>query len=94
MLAFSYNGIKDNSGKLQKAKYHAGAYTPESGLSENTITIIARKYEAFSAEISETFTVVNHTDAQTDVFDRDRICVSPVSASQSGGRCKGSQAGS
>jgi hypothetical protein len=80
MLKFFYNGVKDNSGKLQKARYHAGPYTPESGLSEDTITIIAREYEAFSAEIRETFTVVNHTDTQTDFFDRDRIRVSPAHA--------------
>jgi hypothetical protein len=51
MLKFFYNGLKDG-GKLQKASYSTGPYTPESGLPDETITITARDYMRFSAEYS------------------------------------------
>jgi len=77
MLKFFYNGLKTSSGKLEKASYSVGPYTPESGLSEDTITITAREYLRFSSEIQEAFVVTNRTDTKTDFFDHDRIRVLP-----------------
>jgi hypothetical protein len=75
MLKFFYNGLKASDGKLEKAHYSAGPYTPESGLSDDTISITAREYMRFSAEIQAAFVVVNHTDTMSDFFDKDRIRV-------------------
>jgi hypothetical protein len=77
MLKFFYNGLKTSSGKLEKASYSVGPYSPESGLSEDTITITAREYLRFSSEIQEAFGVTNRTDTMTDFFDHDRIRVLP-----------------
>jgi hypothetical protein len=76
LLKFFYNGLKDG-GKLQKASYSTGPYTPESGLPDETITITARDYMRFSAGIQVAFVVVNQTDTMTDFFDKDRIRVRP-----------------
>ena len=75
MLKFFYNGIKSSSGKLEKASYSIGPYTPESGLSDESITITAREYMRFSPEIQAAFVVANHTDTMSDFFDKDRIRV-------------------
>jgi hypothetical protein len=80
MLKFFYNGVKTSSGRLEKAHYGAGPYTPESGLSDDTITITAREYMRFSPEIQAAFVVVNHTDTMSDFFDKDRIRVRPSHA--------------
>lgn len=77
MLKFFYNGIKGSSGKLEKASYSSGPYTPESGLPNDTISITAREYLRFSPEIQAAFVVVNQTDTMTDFFDKDRIRVRP-----------------
>lgn len=65
-LKFYYNGIKVNGGKLQKAFFTRGA---------DTITIYARDYVRFSAEIRGIFAVENDSDSMTDYFEKDRIRV-------------------
>jgi hypothetical protein len=77
MLKFFYNGIKDNGGKLQLTWYSEGPYTPESGLSPDTITIAKRDLGSFSDGIAKVFVIQNHTDSQSDYFDKDRIRVAP-----------------
>lgn len=77
MLKFFYNGIKANGGKLQKAHYSFGNYTTESGINPASVTIYARDYDGFSAEVAAAFPVENNTDTQTDYFEKDRIRVSP-----------------
>lgn len=78
-LRFYYNGIKANGGKLQKAHYSKGnlvAWAMEKfGYDSETITIYAREYTGFSAEVRELFTVENDTDTMTDYFEKDRIRV-------------------
>lgn len=78
-LKFFYNGIKANGGKLQKAHFSKGnlaAWAREKyGYDEHTITIYARGYVGFSAEVRELFTVENDTDTMTDYFDEDKIRV-------------------
>jgi hypothetical protein len=78
-LKFFYNGIKANGGKLQKAHFSKGnlvAWAMEKyGFDSETITIYAREYTGFSAEVKEAFTVENDTDTMTDYFEKDRIRV-------------------
>ena len=73
-LKFFYNGIKANGGKLQKAHF---SDSPLHNRPAGTITIYARDYSRFSAEIREAFTVENDTDSMTDYFENDRIRVEP-----------------
>jgi hypothetical protein len=77
MLKLYYNGIKVEGGKLELCHYSAGPYTPESGLSDDTISITARDYVRFSPAIQEAFVVTNGTDTMTDYFEKDRIRVAP-----------------
>jgi hypothetical protein len=76
MIKFYYNGIKasDTDNKLQKAWYSNG---PLNGYPEGTLTIYAREYTGFSAEVNEQFTVENDSDHYTDYFDKDKIRVKP-----------------
>ena len=74
-LKFFYNGIKSNGGKLQKAHYTVGNLGER--YPENTITIYARDYSRFCADVRANFTVHNDTDSMTDYFDSDRIRVTP-----------------
>jgi len=74
MLKFFYNGIKDSSGNLYKAWYSVGLLTDYP---EGTITIYAKNYGRFSAEIAEQFEIENNTDSQTDYFEDDKIRVTP-----------------
>jgi hypothetical protein len=78
MLKFFYNGIKADGGKLEKCHYSAGPYTPESKLSDDTISITAREYVRFTAAIQQAFVVTNGTDTMTDYFEKDRIRVAPA----------------
>jgi hypothetical protein len=73
-LRFFYNGIKGSDGKLQKVNYSEGALLNHP---EGTITIYARDYIRFSAEVREAFTVENNSDSMTDYFEQDRIRVVP-----------------
>lgn len=73
-LRFFYNGIKVGKGSLQKAHFSLGNLRNHA---ENTITIYAREYTRFSAEIREAFKVENDTDTMTDYFEHDRIRVEP-----------------
>lgn len=77
MLKFFYNGIKASGGKLQKAHFSFGNYTTQSGINPASVTIYARDYDGFSAEVAAAFPVENNTDTQTDYFEKDRIRVSP-----------------
>lgn len=78
-LKFFYNGIKANGGKLQKAHYSKGSFTPEAmakyGYDRETITIYAREYTGFSADVRALLTVENNSDLMTDYFEKDRIRV-------------------
>lgn len=74
-LRFVWNGIKvGTQGKLQRAQYSDGILCNRPA---GTITIYARDYSGFSAEVAEAFTVQNDTDSQTDYFEKDRIRVQP-----------------
>lgn len=73
-LRFLWNGIKAADGKLQRCWYSDGQlYDSPAG----TITIYAREYRSFSAEVYEAFEVINHSDPMTDYFDQDTIRVTP-----------------
>lgn len=74
-LKFFYNGIKANGGKLQRCFYSEGAlrHSPEG-----TITIYARDYSRFSAEVRAAFVVENNSDGMTDYFETDSIRVEPT----------------
>lgn len=71
MLKFFYNGIKENSGKLQKAMYSQS--TDNNG--KTFFNVYAREYTRFSEEIKKSFIVHNDTDTMTDYFDQDMIMV-------------------
>lgn len=75
MLKFYWNGIKENGGKLQRAHYSRGGLANHP---EGTITIYARDYGPFSAEVRQAFKVENDTDIMTDYFDKDTIRVEPA----------------
>jgi len=73
-LRFLKDAIKDlNTGKRQKVFYTQGGYTKESGLSENTITIYARKYAPLPKQLNP----LNNTDTMTDYFETDTVRVKP-----------------
>jgi len=75
---FLWNGIKVNGGKLQKASFSMpGSYAAWSGLPDGTVTIYAKNYRRFSAEICKAFDVQNDSDGMTDYFETDRIRVKP-----------------
>ncbi len=71
---FLWNGIKVNSGKLQKASYSIGNLL---NAPEGTITIYASTYHGFSREVWEAFDVRNDSDSMTDYFEKDRVRVRP-----------------
>jgi hypothetical protein len=73
-LKFFWNGIKVNGGKLQTASYSTGRLI---GYPEGTITIYAKSYRRFTAEVGEALHVQNDSDAMTDYFETDRIRVTP-----------------
>lgn len=74
MLKFIYNGLKVND-TLYPAHYSIGPYTPESGLSNDTITIYARNYKHFPSIAG--LTITNDSDIMTDYHETDRIRVTP-----------------
>ena len=78
-LKFFYNGIKVNGGKLQKAFFSKGNLTSwameKYGYDSDTLTVYAREYAGFSAEIRGIFQVENDSDMMTDYFEKDRIRV-------------------
>jgi hypothetical protein len=74
-LRFMWNGIKvGTQGKLQRAQYSDGILCNRP---VGTITIYARDYGGFSAEVADAFTIQNDTNSQTDYFEKDRILVEP-----------------
>ena len=75
---FFWNGIKVDGGKLQKASFSMpGSYAAWSGLPDGTVTIYAKHYSGFSAEVWEAFDVRNDSDGMIDYFETDRIRVKP-----------------
>lgn len=72
-LRFFWNGIKGSDGKLQLASCGFTA-TSETvhGLAPH-ISVYARRYRPFSAEVREAFTVQNGTDIQVDYFEQDHF---------------------
>jgi acyl-CoA synthetase (AMP-forming)/AMP-acid ligase II len=75
MIKFYWNGIKENSGKLQTCWYSDGKLTGK--YPEGTITIYKRDYVRFSNGIQEAFAVMNDTDIMTDYIQTDMIRVMP-----------------
>ena len=73
-LKFYWNGIKASDGKLQRASLDDG---PLKNFPAGTITICARDYSGFDAEVAFAFVVTNDSDLMTDYFDHDRIRVEP-----------------
>lgn len=73
-LKFFWNGIKANGGKLQRCHYSDSQLINHPA---GTLTIYARDYERFSAEVREHFQVQNDSDSMTDYFENDRIRVAP-----------------
>lgn len=67
-LAFYYNGIKVNGGKLIKCFYFLN--------DDGAVRIVARDYADLPRDV---FPVVNNTDLYTDYFDDDRADVEPGS---------------
>lgn len=68
-LRFLWNGIKVN-GKLYRAWYSLGN---TYDYPDDTITVSARDYGSFPAEVRAFFHVENDTDIQSDYFDSDRL---------------------
>lgn len=73
-LRFFWNGIKGSDGKLQRCSYSDGKLYHHP---EGTITIYAKHYRDFSAEVRQQFQVENNSDMQTDYFENDSIRVTP-----------------
>lgn len=73
-LKFIWNGIKGSDGKLQKCSYSAGML---KNFPMGTVSIYAKDYTRFSAEIREAFIVENNSDSRADYFDFDTIRVIP-----------------
>jgi len=71
-LRFYWNGIKVNGGGLQKAYYSLGNLYDYP---EDTLSINARDWRSFSAEVKGCFVVSNNSDLQTDYHDNDHIRV-------------------
>lgn len=77
-IKFYYNGLRCADGKLQRAHYtFTRAFVAGGRQIPDHLTIYCRDYEGFSADVHAVFTVENHTDRQTDYFDKDTINVPP-----------------
>lgn len=74
MLKFYYNGIKGSSGKLQKCHYSDGQLI---NFPAGTLSIYAKEYTPFDAEVNAAFDVKNDSDYQTDYVVSDIIRVKP-----------------
>lgn len=72
-MKFLWNGIKSN-GKLHRAWYSDGRLI---GYPLGTLTIYAKDYSGFNAEIRAAFDVQNATDYLTDYFEKDKIRILP-----------------
>ena len=73
-LRFFWNGIKENSGKLQRCHYSGSQLI---SFPAGTITIYARDYKPFSAEVRATFAVEDDSDFATDYVVKEHIRVKP-----------------
>ena len=74
MLKFYWNGIRDNSGKLQTCSYSDGQLYNYPG---GTITIYKREYSRLSDGVRQAFTVTNDSEIQSDYCVTDVIRVTP-----------------
>ena len=72
-MKFLWNGIKSN-GKLYRAWYSDGQLI---GYPQGTLSIYAKDYSGFNAEINASFQVQNNSDYATDYFDKDKIRILP-----------------
>lgn len=73
-LRFLWNGIKVGNGQLLTCWYSTGPFT---NYPDGTLTVSARDYNSFPAEVRACFNIENNTDVQSDYFDSDRIRVTP-----------------
>ncbi len=69
-LKFLWNGIKVK-GELYRSWYSIGNLV--SPWPSDTISVSARDYHSFPAEVRACFDVENNTDMQSDYFDSDRL---------------------
>ena len=73
-LRFFWNGIKENSGKLQRCHYSESQLL---SFPAGTITIYARDYKPFSAEVRAMFAVEDASDFASDYVVKEHIRVKP-----------------
>lgn len=73
-VKFLWNGVKID-GKLFRAAYSKGPYTPESKLPPETITIYRKDYGPMP-KVSG-LTVTNNTDVISDYHETDTIRIKP-----------------
>ena len=69
MIKFYWNGIKGQTGKLQRCIYSNG--------NPGMITIFARDYGPLTDDIRAVFNVEDDTEIISDYIDKDRIRVTP-----------------
>lgn len=74
-LRFFWNGIKTKSGKLERCSYSKGALINHPN--EEIITIYAKDYNSFSADIRACFHVTNDSDGYSDYYDNDKLRLLP-----------------
>lgn len=74
-LRFFWNGIKSKSGKLERCHYSKGALVNFDN--PEIISIYARDYNRFGADIRACFHVTNDSDSQSDYFADDAIRLLP-----------------
>ena len=73
-LRFFWNGIKENSGKLQRCHYSGSQLI---SFPAGTITIYARDYKPFSVEVRAAFVAEDASDFATDYVVKEHIRVKP-----------------
>ena len=76
-IKFYWNGIRVD-GKLVKASYSIGPYMPQSGLSDDTITVYAHSCLDHLPHLTG-LTVKNDSDCQIDHFENDHMRIPPAS---------------
>lgn len=69
--------MKVGNGPLQKAWFSEQSFDHTKPHLQNRITIYAKEYTRFTADIHKVFTVENDSDSMTDYFEKDRIRVNP-----------------
>lgn len=71
-MKFQAHGIKTQHG-VERCTYMISHLVN----GEKCITVYAKSYERFSAEIKSAFDIQNDTDSQSDYFENDRFRVYP-----------------